>query len=520
MRWLLAAFLAAVALSLPFTNVPVIDDWAYAFSVEELLSSGRFRILDYSCRYNLAQVLWGSLFSLPSGFSFVALRLSTVALLIPGLLAFHDLLRRRTSESVALWTTALLAFNPVFFRLSLSFMTDVPLIASVAIAFWLFERGIRLERASWRVAGMLVAVAAYLVRELAIVAPAALLCAALVRDPRSKPATIGALALLAAAGFALEFWWISSVQGSTTGLALRTGGLRYVLDVPPSLYVGALLRMLLTTAAFAAPLALASLRRNDWGWVIAVGGSVAIAALLADAVPFGRSEVLSPLGLGMSRALLPGEAQLASVGQLMRAFALAAGAASLALLARELIELARRGWKRCEALDAMWMAFGVGAAGALLVLWLWQDRYDLVLLPSALWLAALRVQRLSWNRPGLQVAVACFALLGVLGTRDDFELNRAAWRAEAALREAGVAAADIDGGYVLNGWRLYAHVERFAPSFPAERVPFLFAKDELPYVLSTTQLEASEVVREYEWSRTWLSEPRLFALRRAATSRR
>src|SRR3954468_23612982 len=66
--------LACVALVRPLTNVPIIDDWTYAASVEQLLQTGRLRILEISAIYPVTQVLWGALFSLPFGFSFGALR--------------------------------------------------------------------------------------------------------------------------------------------------------------------------------------------------------------------------------------------------------------------------------------------------------------------------------------------------------------------------------------------------------------------------------------------------------------
>lgn len=513
---LLAAFAVAVALSLPLTEVPVIDDWAYYYSVDRLLEGQGFQILDYSCRFNLAQVSWGALFALPLGLSFAALRLSTLVLAMAGLVAFYDLLRRRFDDrSLALWTTALVAFNPLFFRLSLSFMTDVPLLALVAIAFWLFDLGLRAERVSLAAAGIAVVVLGYLVRELAIVAPVALLVAAAFSKPRriSLP-LLAAVAVMAALGYAAELLWIRSVQGTTWGLSSRTEGLRHLFEVPPAAYLQALLHMLLTAAAFVSPLSLAARwTRRETAPLLGGAAVFALAALALDAVPFGAKEVLSPLGLGMSRALLPGDSSITLVGQILRGIVLVASSVSLAVILVEAGGFVVEWWRTRPALDTAWVLFGAGEAAALLVLWLWQDRYDLVLLLPALWLAALRAWTRGWSRPAVAAAVCAFALLGVLGTRDDFELNRAAWNAEAWLRQQGVAADQIDGGYVLNGWRLYAYADDFAPGFPAEQVPYLFTKQELPYVVSAAPM-AGEALREYAWPRTWLSPSSLQVVHR------
>ncbi|MFI5382563.1 MAG: hypothetical protein ACHRHE_25010, partial [Tepidisphaerales bacterium] len=64
----------------PRANVPVIDDWVYAWSVQHLVDTGHLQILDISAFYPLAQVLWGALFVRVAGFSFEVLRLSTLVL--------------------------------------------------------------------------------------------------------------------------------------------------------------------------------------------------------------------------------------------------------------------------------------------------------------------------------------------------------------------------------------------------------------------------------------------------------
>src|SRR5207244_3527609 len=68
----------------PRANVPVIDDWVYAWSVEHLLDTGRLQVLEISAFYPITQILWGALFARLAGFSFVVLRSSTVVLALFG----------------------------------------------------------------------------------------------------------------------------------------------------------------------------------------------------------------------------------------------------------------------------------------------------------------------------------------------------------------------------------------------------------------------------------------------------
>ncbi len=76
---LLAWFAGAGALGAG-KNVPVIDDWTYAWSVEQLLRTGRFDVLGFSAVYPFALTLWGAAWASCLGFSFVTLRFSTLAL--------------------------------------------------------------------------------------------------------------------------------------------------------------------------------------------------------------------------------------------------------------------------------------------------------------------------------------------------------------------------------------------------------------------------------------------------------
>ena len=145
---LLVYFSVAIPLHL-FANVPLHDDWTYAWSVEHFLKTGKLAVLDWSIHYPFAQILWGALFCLPFGFSFSALRVSTVMLTWLGALALYGTLRElgraRTDSLIA---ALVLVANPVFFLLTFSFMTDVPFVGVSNIAFFFIVRAFS-KRSHW-----------------------------------------------------------------------------------------------------------------------------------------------------------------------------------------------------------------------------------------------------------------------------------------------------------------------------------------------------------------------------------
>lgn len=125
-------------------EVPLIDDWTYAWSVEHFLQTGELRMLEWSAHYPLAQILWGALFSRLLGFSFAVLRLSTLLLAWAGLLAFYGTLRELGIRPLlAGLGTLLLWCNPVFFVLSHSFMTDVPFVSLMNAALLGYVRWVK-----------------------------------------------------------------------------------------------------------------------------------------------------------------------------------------------------------------------------------------------------------------------------------------------------------------------------------------------------------------------------------------
>ena len=154
---IVGAFAAGWWLVLPHVNVPVIDDWVYAWSVEHLLATGRLQVLEISAFYPIAQILWGSAFTYVAGFSFVVLRASTVVLAIFGCWAVYLTLRELDCRrSTALLGALALALIPRYFALSFSFMTEVPFVSFSTMALYWYVRAIRRSQPASVWAGCLV----------------------------------------------------------------------------------------------------------------------------------------------------------------------------------------------------------------------------------------------------------------------------------------------------------------------------------------------------------------------------
>jgi hypothetical protein len=140
----IALYLVAVATVNPLRECPVLDDWAYASTVRHLIQTGHYRLDDWVAPNMPFQALWGVLFCLVLGDSYVTLRLSTVVLTVIGLIAFRALAREHgLSGRAANLLTLCLASSSLFFRMSLTFQTDIPFLVTLIVALFLYTRALR-----------------------------------------------------------------------------------------------------------------------------------------------------------------------------------------------------------------------------------------------------------------------------------------------------------------------------------------------------------------------------------------
>ena len=150
----------------PLGDFPLNDDWAYAESVKHLLETGKFQLPGWAVANLLPQVLWGALFCLPLGFSFTALRFSTLTLGLIGVIATYKLLQEIiVNRQIALIGAFILAVNPLYFGLANTFMTDVPHYAVTILSLYFFCRGINQNSQRAIIIAIFLAIISLLIRQ-------------------------------------------------------------------------------------------------------------------------------------------------------------------------------------------------------------------------------------------------------------------------------------------------------------------------------------------------------------------
>jgi 4-amino-4-deoxy-L-arabinose transferase-like glycosyltransferase len=522
-------FAGGALLVAPHSEVPILDDWIYAWSVEHLLESGKLEVLPFSSVYPILQILVGAIVSIPFGFSFALLRLCTEGMAFGGTCAAYLTLRELGFERRrALLGTLAVATNPAVLLLTHSFMTDVPLLALSSVALLLYVRAWARRRPGLLWAASAISAAGILIRQVGIALPvSAVLVAAVTRDPWVQKAS--RWPAFAGVATALCLWLgVRVALGETSDEAERIAQLRYLFRFPLRSYVHAMLETGLAVSFMLVPLALAAIRIRPFRWaaaVAAVAGACFVLEWLANGgAPFNplRPEAVWSLHeLGQARRLMHGSL-MTSEGGGVATVAQALMFCSFGVI----LAAAARSARRTSVAGREHTGFGLLAAFALCylglihVLWLFNERYYLQLLPAAIPFCLRWLDEPQFSTRIAAALLAAQGAIGIAGTRDALRFNELCRTEYAALLHEGVSAYDIDAGYSLNGWMLYAHSENLPAGIDRRTgVPFVTSKGMRPYVLSTSGLEGYDVLQRVEsqgwfWPAPW----ELYVLRKRPAS--
>jgi hypothetical protein len=499
---LLFIYSFATILLHPFPNLPFHDDWTYAWSVEHLLRTGELQVLDWSVHYPLVQVVWGALFCLPFGFSFSALRVSTVVLAWVGALALYGTLRelgRARSESL-IATVALVA-NPVFFVLGFSFMTDVPFVSLAIVAFFFITRGLSRKGASEVFLGCIFAACALFIRQIAVAIPTSLLLYFLF-----APSHRSWRYLLPAMGLCLLFFLISIFTVQVFGVTTQSKFLTtWVIDFWLHHYnqaISGLLRIFIHIGLALLPLTLpivASVYRRPlfWGVVAALSILTGCSVLLVGEIPNPQDGMWQLNTLGRERHLLQGSPARDFLPLWLNPLFFVLSFLSSAVIIVQAVDVMHAGIGNPLG---VFIWYGSIQFALIMILWFFgswgSDRYSMVLLPPLIVILTNRQLKSKVTIGSMAVLLA----LSMLVTWNETQTSRAIAQGVAWLRARNIPLASIDAGYVFNGWNLYAHPENLPPgAVPGKDVPFLTSREKKPYVIAASPIAGYKVLHEYSW---------------------
>lgn len=533
---LTALFVLLTLLLNPIHNFPMGDDWEYARTVQQLLTTGHFYRSPVVQATAFFPAVWGALFSSVLGFSFTTLRLSTLPLAAGTILLFYLILGELDFESSSRLLGALtLLVAPLFVFNAYSFMTDVPFLFWLLLSLWCSLRAFRRGGLAWLAAGSLCAAVAFLTRQLGLALPVAVVLAVLIYRPRSDWLRwMVACAVVPLTAAVLFYLWEAWAGQTTWADATITdqGTLEFILNPQlPAAVARRVVIMLVTLNLYMVPLWLAFLPhwRRAWLALHQSGGRLRITAAVLGVFYFGGVTYFGARGDWWpyyqgsltSAGFWPSLAFYASptdhrppflplpvwVGMTYIGAALAL-ILTMNLVVRFVCALRDRGYTPTWNSVSQHLQH-VGPSRALvylsflalltpvLVYPLFVERYFLPFLPAAIILLLEATRRVfpSVALAGVSLLVVSIFSVGLMW--DYWDWHAARWMEAQSLVAAGVPLEKLDAGYEWSGWYLspeaYAYIRAHRLPLTANPVQYIIDPE---YMITFTPQFGYRVAQE------------------------
>ncbi len=461
----------------PTLEMGTNDDWSYALTSLDLARTGHVVYNGWTTAMLGWQVFWGALVIKLFGFSFLALRLSTLPFAMGSAYLLHQILIRfGLNARHAVLGTLTIVLSPVFLPVTASFMTDVPGFFWILVCLYSCLRALdeKHSRAAilWLSSATLGSVVGGTGRQIVWLGALVMMpsTAWLLRKRQGVLAStivlwFGSIVMLLAC-----MYWFQHQPYSIPEKFLN-GNLTWAI-VPALLqqirnsFLTVLLLILPVLAAFLTVIPIIS-KRLFFSLLVSAILLIAVRAhgdhalALAPWLPNMITEY-GVLGSGVLENLGVKPLVLSFPVRLVVTFAVltAACACGAAMLGR------RRRLQNGPVTNE-----GPSWAVILILLTPFTIAYLLLLLPRAAFvvtvdryliplvavclIALLRYyqERIRARPPALSFAVlACFCLYGVASTHDYFATNRARLAAASAIRATGVPRVEIQGGWEYDAW--------------------------------------------------------------------
>lgn len=486
--WILAA-----ALVNPVAEVPLNDDWAYSHVVRTLFDEGRLVFTDWQSMPLLTQVVWGALFCLPFGFSFTALRVSTLVAAYLGAVALFGLLcELGATRRQAFFGAACLLCSPLYFALSFTFMTDVFFVAACLGAVWLWVGGIKRGNTTWAVAAVGLSICATLNRQLGLALPLAFAAGELVRLGVTRRVVVRTVLPVACTAAALLLYqrWLANGPGMPALYHQKEDALKAAIPellalrgwrLPLERTLGDLFLLggMLVPLLWLLPLPGLQKGPTRRGVIAAAVGMALLAALLGvpESTP---GDIMDGAGLGARTSLGTHWQRPDWLGKAALAAASLPATLVAALVARALFDVWLKLWPaRCPVPELAHklrnglpsLAIEPGYAAILVALLAllhaptsivhaaYFDRYTVVLIPWALvlwWAASASRHGMTVKPRAGAVLLALFLIADVAATHDYLAWQRARWSAVEYLSQRGAQPAQIRAGFEVDQYGPWA----------------------------------------------------------------
>ncbi|GEM_PF-970767 len=541
---LLAVLAAAVIIVNPVGNFPLDDDFAYGRTALNFFN-GDYRLSGWISATVVFQTFIGVLFSLPFGFSFTALRFSSIFMAFLGVAAAYLTLKElRFGEKLSALGAFALLFNPLYFSKAFNFHSDIHFTAVMLLSVLFYVKAVnRGNSLPFLFLGSLFSVFAILTRQNGVFIPIAVVIYLwLNRAKRTFSfAHFSVVALIPLAVFMAYEYWFYFVHGVTeSGILMSEYDAAHLMElvfrlVPFRLFsIFAYLGLLLLPFTFFTIARLDSFFRSLGSFDRKLFLMLVFAGVLSSVflfVSYGKVLFYLPAIIhdtGIGPVYLQGFKSPVfpqPILGLLSVLAIVSGAV-IAIRAKSVLSGSMGGFGSVASSkfsDARFLVYFVGFFQLLFLMIVLAvfDRYLLPLFFPAIVLLLGSVKDRFFSFRSAAILVAFMALFSVAGTQDYLSWNRARNAAIDGLTEQGIPFDRIDGGFEHAAWHFYefsrAHPEiNVAKPYDPGWIKDYFPVIDSQYVVSFSPLSNYGAVREYSYfSLLTMRSEKIYALKRS-----
>jgi hypothetical protein len=531
----------------PLGDFPLNDDWVYGLSVKSILEKGDFRLPAYSSANLLPQAFWGALFCLPFGFSFTALRFSTLTLGLIGVVITYAILRQvKATPEISLLGALLIAFNPIYFGMSNTFMTDVPFFTVTFLSFYFLILGLKYDSNLQIALGIFLSYIALLIRQYGIIITLAFWFAYSIKKGLSTRNIIkGFIPLFTSVLIQVIYqkWIISTnrippLENPQYGIFLQFINVFFLELLPISYFI---IIFFVYLGLFLLPFIITVFSRNFQHYrqrkmILLSIFSVVVVMVLGfmnltnrKTMPFLENVLtsfgLGPLTLRDTYILRLHYFSTPFVIKILWALLTTIAILTTVLLIYHLLLATVKIFDQSQDPNNQqnkWLiVFIISGFFSYLLLIAFSgsfDRYLLPLVPLSMIAILLSTRDVTKKNLGDKITSLVVIMLLIYGvftigaTHDYLAWNRSRWHAlNDLMEESRILPNNIDGGYEFNGWYLYD----FKYKESRGKSPWWVDKDD--YIISFGPLDGYEAVKQYPF-RGWLfsGQTNIFVLHKSS----
>jgi hypothetical protein len=471
---LIAIYALCIFFIKPFKDFPLNDDWAYAWSSEQLVKHGVLKISDWVSPTSVFHVVLGALFSFIFGFNHGTLRLTTLFMSLLGGFFLYKLIRQTgKDEYSSIFGALLLIFNPLYFVFSFTFHTDITFFSvSIISIYSYYQASGNREKTFWTAS--IFSAFAFLTRQIGIAIPISMATLLFIRRELTVKKFME-ICLIPLVSLIWYLWWFNTIHGSNWANQnyVVSYTIKYIINILPFIKssIFRIMGSLMYMGSFLIPAGIAliflkkekfSLNKTIILYLFVV--AVALFLLLNGFLPYFEN-ALHRKGLGI--ITVSGGSTLKPAG-LLGSISLWGTITILALITATLILRSSISQKSVKQMAEN--RFGIITLPWILMYLMsfigsrYFDRYPLVLLPPLISIALLQLNNKILKKPTVSVFIGAMIAFSLLGTMDYFAWNTAKWELGQKAEDFNIKKSEVANGFDWDATWLYEKNMNFLKS--------------------------------------------------------